>query len=78
MNVIVYTTPTCPWCTRAKEYLKYKEVRFKEVNVAEDRQGAIEMIRKSGQRGVPVIDINGHIVVGFNQAEIDRLLSSLS
>ncbi|MBA1335543.1 MAG: hypothetical protein HPY66_1168 [Firmicutes bacterium] len=48
---------------------------IKQVNVAEDRQGAMEMIRKSGQGGVPVIDINGHIVVGFNQAEIGRLLS---
>ncbi|MBZ4647121.1 MAG: glutaredoxin 3 [Petroclostridium sp.] len=75
MNVTVYSTPTCPWCTRVKEYLNYKEVKFKEINVAQDRDGAMEMIQKSGQRGVPVVDINGNIVVGFNQAEIDRLLS---
>lgn len=75
MNVTVYSTPTCPWCVRVKDYLNYKEVRYKEVNVAEDREGAAEMISKSGQRGVPVVDIEGNIVVGFNQAEIDRLLS---
>lgn len=75
MDVIVYTTPTCPWCTRVKDYLKNKEVRFKEVNVAEDRNGAMEMVQKSGQRGVPVVDINGSIIVGFNQPEIDKLLS---
>jgi glutaredoxin-like YruB-family protein len=75
MNVTVYSTPSCPWCTRAKDYLSYKEVKFKEINVAEDRAGAMEMIRKSGQRGVPVIDIDGNIIVGFNQAEIDRLLA---
>lgn len=75
MNVTVYSTPTCPWCTRVKDYLNYKEVKFKEINVAQDRDGALEMIQKSGQRGVLVIDIDGNIIIGFNQAEIDRLLS---
>lgn len=75
MSVIVYSTNTCPWCTRVKDYLSYKEVKFTEINVAENREGAMEMIQKSGQRGVPVVDINGNIVVGFNQAEIDRLLA---
>lgn len=75
MSVTVYSTPTCPWCTRVKEYLNYKEVKFKEINVAQDRDGAMEMVRKSGQRGVPVVDIDGNIVVGFDQAMIDRLLS---
>jgi glutaredoxin-like YruB-family protein len=74
MDITVYTTPTCPWCTRVKDYLKQKEVGFKEINVASDSAGAMEMIRKSGQRGVPVVDINGNIVVGFNQTEIDKLL----
>lgn len=74
MSVTVYSTPTCPWCSRVKDYLSYKEIRFKDINVAQDRDGAMEMIQKSGQRGVPVIDINGNIVVGFNQPEIDRLL----
>ena len=75
MSVTVYSTPTCPWCTRVKDYLNYKEIKFNEINVAENREGAMEMIRKSGQRGVPVVDIDGNIVIGFNQTEIDRLLS---
>lgn len=74
MNVTVYSTPTCPWCHKVKDYLNYKEVRFNDVNVAEDRNGAMEMINKSGQRGVPVVDIGGMIIIGFNQPEIDRLL----
>lgn len=75
MNVTVYSTPTCPWCVRVKEYLNYKEVKFKEVNVAADRDAAMEMVRKSGQRGVPVVEIDGKIIVGFNQPEIDKLLA---
>ncbi|MDD2480599.1 MAG: glutaredoxin domain-containing protein [Lutispora sp.] len=74
MKVTVYSTPTCPWCHKVKDYLEYKEVRFKDVNVAADRLGAMEMIRKSGQSGVPVVDINGNMVIGFDQPKIDRLL----
>jgi glutaredoxin 3 len=57
-----------------KDYLKDNNVKFDEVNVSADRQAAMEMIKKSGQAGVPVIDINGNIVVGFDQQEIDKLL----
>lgn len=74
MKVTVYSTPTCPWCHKVKDYLEYKEVRFKDVNVAADRLGAMEMIRKSGQSGVPVVDINGNMVIGFDQPKIDILL----
>jgi len=73
-NVTVYSTPTCPWCTRVKDYLNSKEVKFNEINVAENRAGAMEMIQKSGQRGVPVLDINGTIIVGFDQTKIDSLV----
>lgn len=73
-NVVVYSTPTCPWCSRVKDYLKSNSVNFKEVDVSKDMMGAMEMIRKSGQRGVPVLDINGNIVVGFDKNSIDRLL----
>lgn len=76
MEVRVYTTPTCPWCTRVKEYLQSKGVKYEDINVAEDRNAAAEMISKSGQRGVPVIDINGNIVVGFDQKRIDSLLQN--
>lgn len=73
-NITIYTTPTWPWCHKVKDYLKGKNIDFKEINVAADSEGAMEMIRKSGQRGVPVIDINGSIVIGFDQESIDKLL----
>ncbi|PYG84834.1 glutaredoxin-like YruB-family protein [Ruminiclostridium sufflavum DSM 19573] len=78
MSVKIYSTPSCPWCMVAKNYLKSKNIPFEEVNVAYSRRGALEMIRKSGQRSVPVIDFNGRIIVGFNQPAIDRLLSARS
>ena len=75
MNVKVYSTPTCPWCTVAKNYLASKDVAFEDLDVSVDRDSALEMVKKSGQRGVPVIDINGEIVIGFNQEAIDKLLN---
>lgn len=74
MKVIVYTTQTWPWCRVVKDYLKSKNISFAEKDVSKDENAAIEMINKSGQRGVPVIDINGEIVVGFDQESIDRIL----
>ncbi len=74
MAVIVYTTPTCTYCTRAKDYLRSRKVPFTEYNVANDPRKADEMMKKSRQMGVPVLDINGRIIVGFNQPEIDRAL----
>jgi glutaredoxin 3 len=74
MNVTVYTSPSCVWCVRAKKYLHSRGIKYREVNVAKDRRGAMDMMMKSGQRGVPVIDINGHIIVGFDKDEIDRLI----
>lgn len=73
-KVKIYTTPTCPYCMMAKNYLKRLGVEFEEVNVAENREAAIEMIEKSGQMGVPVIDIDGKIIVGFDREAIDRAL----
>ena len=73
-KVIVYSTPTCPYCHQAKDYLKEKGVAFEDVNVAEDRIRTKEMIEKSGQMGVPVIDIGGTIIVGFDQDAIDEAL----
>ena len=74
-TVTVYSTPTCPYCKRAKDYLSKKGIEFVDYNVAVDRGKAQEMIKKSGQMGVPVISIDNEVVVGFNQALLDKLLS---
>jgi len=74
-NVVVYSTPTCPYCKKAKEYLSQKGIPFVDHNVAQDRDAAKEMIQKSGQMGVPVITIDGEVVIGFNQTQLDKLLS---
>jgi len=74
-KVTVYSTPTCPYCVMAKEYLKSKSVPFDDVNVAMDRARAQEMIDKSGQMGVPVLDIGGKIIIGFDRTAIDSALS---
>ncbi len=74
-KVVVYSTPTCPFCKRTKDYLSQKEIPYDDINVATDKEKAKEMIQISGQMGVPVIVIDGQIVVGFNQAKIDELLT---
>ena len=74
-KVVIYTTPTCPWCHRAKDYLSRKGISFTEHNVAEDREAAKEMIDKSKQMGVPVIIVGDEVVVGFNQSKLDGLLA---
>jgi glutaredoxin 3 len=66
-EVIVYSTTTCPWCTVVKNFLKEHKIEFTEKNVGKDQKAAEEMIEKSGQMGVPVIDINGNIIVGFEK-----------
>ncbi len=73
-EVIVYTTPHCPWCAAVKEYLRERDIPFTEIDVSEDRQAAMEMVEKSGQMGVPVIEIDGEIVVGFDKERLDYLL----
>lgn len=74
MAVTLYTTPTCTYCTKAKRYFRENRITFREYNVAKDMRRADEMVKKSGQMGVPVIDIHGKIIVGFNQPEIERAL----
>lgn len=74
MTVTVYSTPTCPWCIKTKEFLKENNVDFKSIDVSTDEKAAKEIQEKSGQRGVPVIDIDGEIVVGFNETKIKELL----
>ena len=74
INVKIYSTPTCPWCKKAKAYLDEKGVAFENFNVAEDMKAQEEMIKISGQMGVPVLDIDGQIVIGFDKGKIDELL----
>ena len=74
-KVVIYSTPTCPHCKRAKDYLSQKGISYVDYDVAADRGKADEMIHKSGQMGVPVIMVDDEIVVGFNQAKLDELLS---
>lgn len=73
-RVTVYTTPTCTWCNTIKTYFKEKNINFTEVNVAADPARAEEMVKKSGQQGVPQTDINGQVVVGFDKNRINELL----
>lgn len=75
MKVVVYSTPTCPWCDKAKQFLKKHRVRFEEKDVSKDEKAREEMVDKSGQLAVPVIEINGHIVVGFDEGKIRKLLN---
>lgn len=75
MSVKVYSTPSCSWCVKAKDYLKANNIEFQEYDVSVDREAATEMVNKSGQRGVPVLDIDGNIIVGFDQKNIAKLLN---
>jgi len=74
MDIKVYSTPTCPYCVKAKEYLKSKNIDFIDYDVSNDREKAMEMIELSGQRGVPVINIDGTIILGFDREKIDSLI----
>ena len=75
-NIIVYSTQTCPYCNMVKDYLKEKGVEFADIDVSQDHEKAQEMMSKSGQSGVPVVDINGKIIVGFNREAIDEALGA--
>ena len=75
LKVKVYSTKTCPWCHKAKEFLKEKGIKFEDIDVGADQKAAEEMIKKSGQMGVPVLDINGNIIVGFDREAIEKALT---
>jgi glutaredoxin 3 len=72
-EVTIYTTPTCPWCHKAKAWLRDRKIRYKEIDVTSDRSGAEEMVRISGQTGVPVIVVGGEVIVGFNQNRLNEI-----
>ena len=73
-KVKIYTTSTCPWCVKTKEFFKENNVKYDEINVGENEQARNEMFEKSGQFGVPVIDANGTIIVGFDKGALKRAL----
>lgn len=73
-RVIVYTSPHCPWCGRLKSYLRENQVPFREIDVSSDERAASELVRRSGQMGTPQTDIDGRIVVGFDQGKLDNFL----
>jgi len=72
--VKIYTTPTCVYCKMSKDFFTKNNVQYQEFNVASDDVAREEMIKKSHQMGVPVIDIEGEIIVGFNRPELERAL----
>lgn len=74
-NVTVYSTPTCPYCTMSKNFFDSIGVKYKDIDVSRDQAAAIEMVKKSGQMGVPVIDIDGKVIVGYQPTVFRQLLS---
>jgi glutaredoxin-like YruB-family protein len=73
-KIEVFSTESCPYCKMLKEYLREKKIDFNDVDVGKDQEKAKEMVEKSGQMGVPVIDIDGEIIVGFDKPRIERVL----
>jgi glutaredoxin-like YruB-family protein len=73
-KVKVYSTPTCPHCIRVKQFLKESAISFEDIDVSRDQDKAQEMIKRSGQMGVPVVDIDGELVIGFDREKIKKVL----
>lgn len=74
-KVVMFSTPTCSFCNQAKRYFREKKVRFTDVDVSRDQKAALDMRRKTGQAGVPVIMINNRPIVGFDKSQINRMLN---
>lgn len=73
-KVKIYSTPTCPWCVRAKQYMRDNNISFEDYDVGADETKSEEMVKISGQMGVPVFDIEGEIIVGFDKEKIKSVL----
>lgn len=73
-NVVVYSTPTCSWCNTIKNYFKEHNIKFRDIDVSRDAKAAEDMVKRSGQQGVPQTTINGEVIVGFDKPRIDKLL----
>ena len=74
MQITIYSTPTCPYCISAKQYFKSKNIPFEDIDVSADQAKAQEMVKISGQMGVPVIKIDDKILIGFDQDEVEKAL----
>lgn len=75
-KVTVYSTPTCPYCVNVKKFLKERSIVFEDIDVSSDTEKAREMAEKTGQMGVPVLDIEGTIIVGFDKEAIEKALKT--
>ena len=73
-KVRVYSTATCPWCHTAKEFLTKNNIKFEDIDVGENQEAAQEMVEKSGQMGVPVIEVDGQIIIGFDEGKLKKAL----
>ena len=74
-KIRIFSTPACPYCVTLKEFLKENNVAFEDIDVSQDQTALEEMIKKTGQTGVPVVDIDGEIIVGFDREKIVKLLN---
>jgi len=74
-KIRVFSAPGCPYCYTLKEFLKEKKIEFEDIDVSKDEEALKEMVEKSGQMGVPVVEIDGQIVVGFDKEKISKLLN---
>ncbi len=74
-EVKVYSTPTCPYCIKLKEYLKHKNIDFQNIDVSSDKASLEEMVKLTGQMGVPVVAVDGNTIVGFDKEKIDSALN---
>jgi len=77
LPIKVYSTPTCPYCAMLREFLRHNKIEFEEIDIAANRDAALEVIAKSGQRSVPIIDIDGTIIIGYNEAAIKERLNTI-
>ncbi|HOO31735.1 MAG TPA: glutaredoxin family protein [Thermotogota bacterium] len=73
-KITIYSTPNCPHCVSAKRYFKSLGIPFKDYDVSKDRKAAENMVKKTGQMGVPVIEIGNQIIIGFNKGRIENML----
>ena len=72
--IVIYSTPTCVYCKTLKEYLASKNIPYTEIDVASNEKELEKMVAISGQMGVPVVDIDGEVVIGFDRQKIDEIL----